>query len=385
MDSMHSLGAHLVPAVILLGVVVAAEATGHADRRGTNHLAGEKSPYLLQHAGNPVDWHPWGPEAFAKARAEDKPVFLSIGYSTCHWCHVMEKESFEDDAVAELLNDTFVCIKVDREERPDIDAVYMDAARVMSGGGGWPLTIVMTPDKQPFYAATYLPRTSRFGRPGMMELVPRIGELWDTRRDELVDTAGRVASTLREQSALPGGAKLGADALDEAYEQLRASFDSEQGGFGTAPKFPTPHQLLFLLRYWNRTGETDALAMVESTLRAMRRGGVYDQVGHGFHRYSTDAEWLLPHFEKMLYDQAMLVLASTEASLAGGDRTHRRTVDEVVSYVLRDMTSPEGGFYSAEDADSEGEEGLFYLWSIAELNEALGEKDAVFAASVWNA
>ena len=383
MDMMHSLGVWMLPAVLLLGAVIAAQGTVSAGGSRTNHLAGEKSPYLLQHANNPVDWYPWGPEAFEKARAEDKPVFLSIGYSTCHWCHVMESESFEDGEVASLLNDTFVCIKVDREERPDIDAVYMDAARVMSGGGGWPLTIVMTPDKQPFYAATYLPKTSRFGRPGMMELVPRIGELWDTRRDELVDTAGRVASTLREQSALPGGKELGPAVLDEAYEQLRATFDSERGGFGTAPKFPTPHQLLFLLRYWNRTGETEALAMVESTLRAMRRGGVYDHVGHGFHRYSTDAEWLLPHFEKMLYDQAMLTMAYTEAYLATGDADYERTAREIISYVLRDMTDEGGAFYSAEDADSEGVEGKFYVWSASEIRDVLGEEDAGFAADVF--
>jgi len=372
-----------IVATMLVATVVSSASESASGGRGPNHLAGEKSPYLLQHANNPVDWYPWGPEAFERARAEDKPVFLSIGYSTCHWCHVMERESFEDDEVAALLNDTFVCIKVDREERPDIDAVYMDAARVMSGGGGWPLTIVMTPDKQPFYAATYLPKTSRFGRPGTMELIPRLGELWNTRRDELVDTAGRVASALREQSVLPGGEELGTEALDEAYGQLKAAFDSERGGFGAAPKFPTPHQLLFLLRYWHRTGETEALAMVESTLRAMRRGGVYDHVGHGFHRYSTDAEWLLPHFEKMLYDQAMLTMAYTEAYLVTGDADYERTAREIITYVLRDMTSEHGAFYSAEDADSEGVEGKFYVWTASEVRDVLGEKDVGFAADVF--
>ena len=314
--------------------------------------------------------------------AEDKPVFLSIGYSTCHWCHVMERESFEDDEVAALLNETFVCIKVDREERPDIDAVYMDAARMLSGGGGWPLTIIMTPDSQPFFAATYLPKTSRFGRPGMMELLPRISELWLSRRDELVDTAGRVTSALRSQAASSSGAELGTDVMDEAYRQIRSAFDSERGGFGNAPKFPSPHQLLFLLRHWDRTGETEALAMVETTLRAMRRGGIYDHVGFGFHRYSTDAEWLLPHFEKMLYDQALLTMAYTEAYLATGDVDYERTAREIIRYVLRDMTDERGGFHSAEDADSEGVEGKFYVWDSSGVRDILGDDDAEFAADV---
>jgi len=381
MEHMTEAAAWLLP-IALLALVAPAAGAGAASH-GPNHLAGEKSPYLLQHAMNPVDWYPWGPEAFEKALAEDKPVFLSIGYSTCHWCHVMERESFEDHEVAALLNEAFVCIKVDREERPDIDAVYMEAARMMSGGGGWPLTIVMTPDKRPFFAATYLPKTSRFGRPGMMELVPRIAELWSSRRDELVDTAGRVTSAMRSQAAPSRGAELGTDVMDEAYGQLRSAFDSEHGGFGTAPKFPTPHQLLFLLRYWNRTGETEALAMVESTLRAMRRGGVYDHVGFGFHRYSTDAEWLLLHFEKMLYDQAMLTMAYTEAHLATGDVDYERTARELIEYVLRDMTDERGAFHSAEDADSEGVEGKFYVWDSSEVRDVLGEEDAGFAADVF--
>ena len=377
----------LIPLAVVAALLVPAMVSCTPDETArdgaANHLASEKSPYLLQHAMNPVDWYPWGPEAFEKALAEDKPVFLSIGYSTCHWCHVMERESFADDEVAALLNETFVCIKVDREERPDIDAVYMDAARLLSGGGGWPLTIIMTPDKQPFFAATYLPKTSRFGRPGMMELIPRIAELWSSRRDELVDTAGRVTSALRSQAASPSGAELGSDVMDEAYRQLRSAFDAEKGGFGTAPKFPTPHQLLFLLRHWSRTGETEALAMVESTLRAMRRGGVYDHVGFGFHRYSTDAEWLLPHFEKMLYDQALLTMAYTEAYLATGDVDYERTAREIIRYVLRDMTDERGAFYSAEDADSEGVEGKFYVWDSAEVRDVLGEDDARFAVDVF--
>ena len=381
MEHMTEAAAWLLP-IALLALVAPAAGAGAASH-GPNHLAGEKSPYLLQHAMNPVDWYPWGPEAFEKALAEDKPVFLSIGYSTCHWCHVMERESFEDDEVAALLNEAFVCIKVDREERPDIDAVYMEAARMMSGGGGWPLTIVMTPDKQPFFAATYLPKTNGFGRPGMMELVPRIAELWSSRREELVDTAGRVTSALRSQAAPSSDAELGTDVMDEAYRQLRSAFDSEHGGFGTEPKFPSPHQLLFLLRHWDRTGETDALAMVETTLRAMRRGGIYDHVGFGLHRYSTDAEWLLPHFEKMLYDQAMLTMAYTEAHLATGDVDYERTAREVIGYVLRDMTDERGAFYSAEDADSEGVEGKFYVWASSEIRDVLGEEDAGFAAEVF--
>jgi uncharacterized protein YyaL (SSP411 family) len=377
----------LIPLAVVAALLVPAMVSCTPDETArdgaANHLAGEKSPYLLQHAMNPVDWYPWGPEAFEKALAEDKPVFLSIGYSTCHWCHVMERESFADDEVAALLNETFVCIKVDREERPDIDAVYMEAARMLSGGGGWPLTIIMTPDRQPFFAATYLPKTSRFGRPGMMELIPGIAELWSSRRDELVDTAGRVTSALRSQAASPSGAELGSDVMDEAYRQLRSAFDAEKGGFGTAPKFPTPHQLLFLLRHWSRTGETEALAMVESTLRAMRRGGVYDHVGFGFHRYSTDAEWLLPHFEKMLYDQALLTMAYTEAYLATGDVDYERTAREIIRYVLRDMTDERGAFYSAEDADSEGVEGKFYVWDSAEVRDVLGKDDAKFAVDVF--
>jgi uncharacterized protein YyaL (SSP411 family) len=347
--------------------------------RKANRLIDEKSPYLLQHAHNPVDWYPWGAEAFARAAREDKPIFLSIGYSTCHWCHVMERESFEDPEVAALMNDAFVCIKVDREERPDIDGVYMEVAQLMTGRGGWPLTIIMTPDKQPFYAATYIPKEDRFGLPGMMAVVPRIQELWSTRRDDLVATAGQVVAALSEAPAGAAGPDLGAETLSATYEQLAAAYDPVHGGFGASPKFPTPHNLLFLLRYWNRTGEPGALEMVETTLGAMRRGGVYDHVGFGFHRYSTDAEWLLPHFEKMLYDQAMLAMAYVEAYQATGSEEYARTAREILTYVLRDMTSPEGGFYSAEDADSEGEEGKFYVWTTGEVGEVLDKEHAELA------
>ncbi len=351
---------------------------------GKNHLAASKSPYLLQHADNPVDWYPWGDEAFATARTEDKPIFLSIGYATCHWCHVMEHESFEDPEVAALMNQVFVNIKVDREERPDIDQVYMKVCQMMTGGGGWPLTIIMTPDKQPFYAATYLPRTSRYGRIGMLDLVPRVETLWKTDRESILGTSRQILNALEKtESRTPGGA-LDPAVIDTAYSQLRGRYDATDGGFGSAPKFPSPHNLVFLTRYWRRSGNAQALEMVVHTLEQMRLGGIYDQIGFGFHRYSTDAEWLVPHFEKMLYDQAMLVFAYTEAWQATRNPVFERTVREIITYVRRDMTSPEGAFFSAEDADSEGEEGLFYLWTLPEVEEVLGKEDAAFAASVWN-
>jgi uncharacterized protein YyaL (SSP411 family) len=355
----------------------------------SNRLMFEKSPYLLQHAHNPVDWYPWGPEAFKKAEDEAKPVFLSIGYSTCHWCHVMEKESFEDAEVAKLLNDAFVCVKVDREERPDLDSVYMRVCQTLTGSGGWPLHVIMTPDKKPFFAATYIPKENRFGQVGMKELIPKIMELWATRRNELLESASNVTELLEEtetgsQHASTASEELGASTMDEAYFQLSESFDDRNGGFGNAPKFPTPHNLTFLLRYWKRTSDTKALEMVEKTLKAMRQGGVYDQLGFGFHRYSTDPRWLVPHFEKMLYDQALLAIAYTEAYQATGDTEYKQTAREIIAYVLRDMTDAEGGFYSAEDADSEGEEGKFYLWTEEEIRQLLPENEANVAIQIFN-
>lgn len=339
----------------------------------------EKSPYLLQHAYNPVDWYPWGDEAFSRAKQEDRPIFLSIGYSTCHWCHVMAHESFEDPSVAAAMNDAFVCIKVDREERPDIDQIYMAVALMMTGRGGWPLTIIMTPDKRPFFAATYIPKSGRFGQMGMMELMPRIKDLWKNQRKELLSSADKIIDNLKSIQKTEGrgkdkGLELDASTLDAAYNGLSRIFDIQNGGFGSAPKFPTPHNLLFLLRYWKRSRDENALEIVETTLDAMRMGGIYDHVGFGFHRYSTDAEWFIPHFEKMLYDQALLIMAFAEAYQATGKDDYARTAREIIEYVLRDMTSPEGGFYSAEDADSEGEEGRFYLWTANELKGLL-DKD----------
>jgi uncharacterized protein YyaL (SSP411 family) len=350
----------------------------------SNHLRNETSPYLRQHADNPVDWYPWGQDAFDKAQREDKPIFLSIGYSTCHWCHVMAHESFEHPEVAKLMNEAFVSIKVDREERPDIDSVYMKACQVMTGTGGWPLTVILTPDKKPFFATTYVPRESRFGLEGMMELVPHIRDIWAMRRGETLSLSDKVTTLLQQAPENTAGEEPGEATLKLAHEQLAESFDAEQGGFSRAPKFPTPTNLLFLLRYWKRSGDKTALDMVEKTLQGMRRGGIYDHVGFGFHRYSTDSEWLLPHFEKMLYDQALLAMAYIEAYQATGTEDYGKTAREIFTYVLRDMTGPEGGFFSAEDADSEGEEGKFYLWTQEQVREAVGDEDADFINRAFN-
>ena len=347
-----------------------------------NRLAKEKSPYLLQHATNPVDWYPWSDDAFDRARKEEKPIFLSIGYSTCHWCHVMERESFEDQEAAKLLNDTFIAIKVDREERPDIDGIYMGVCQMLTGSGGWPLTIMMTPDRKPFFAATYIPRNGRAGRPGLMELIPQVAHLWKTRRAELLSSSEQIAARLRETTSVESGSMLDEHVLRAAYESLVLHFDQRYGGFGSAPKFPSPHNFLFLLRYARRTGERQAVEMVEKTLQAMRLGGIYDHVGFGFHRYSTDQMWMVPHFEKMLYDQALLAMAYAEAFQATGNDEYSITCREILRYVQRMLTSPEGAFYSAEDADTRGVEGEFYLWTYQELKDALGNDFALFSFAV---
>ncbi len=350
----------------------------------SNRLKKESSPYLLQHADNPVDWYPWGEEAFAAARKWGKPIFLSIGYSTCHWCHVMERESFEDPVVAALLNEVFIPIKVDREERPDIDGVYMSVCQILTGSGGWPLTIAMTPDKKPFFAGTYLPPESRFGRIGVVELAMKIKDIWARRRDEAEESADKIIAALRDQEQPEAAKGLDRNILGRTFRQVAGMFDHAHGGFGTAPKFPTPHNLLFLLRHWRRHRDERALALAEKTLKAMRRGGIFDHLGFGFHRYSTDRAWLLPHFEKMLYDQALLAEAYTEAFQATGREEYAVTVREIMTYVLRDLSAPEGGFHSAEDADSEGREGRFYLWTRAELEEVLGPDEARLAARIFN-
>ena len=352
--------------------------------RRPNRLIHEKSPYLLQHAYNPVDWYSWSDEAFEKAKTQDKPVFVSIGYSSCHWCHVMEKECFDDEEVAKMMNEAFVCIKVDREERPDLDSAYMTVCQMMGRSCGWPLNIIMTPDKNPFFAASYIPKNSRFSLTGMTDLIPQIEEIWKTRRSDLETIGKDIKHSIETFEKRTPERELGKDVLNDAYEKLSLNFDAQNGGFGHAPKFPTPHNLLFLLRYWNRTGEKTALTMVEKTLRSMRLGGIFDQIGFGFHRYSTDAYWLVPHFEKMLYDQALLALAYTEAYQATGAGKFKVTAKEVLEYVLRDLASPDGGFYSAEDADSEGEEGKFYLWAEEEIRKALSLEDADMAIRLFS-
>src|SRR3989338_5344081 len=340
-----------------------------------NHLIQEKSPYLQQHAYNPVDWYPWCEEAFQKALRENKPVFLSIGYSTCHWCHVMEYESFEDEDVAKILNEYFVSIKVDREERPDIDNIYMTVCQAMTGSGGWPLNLFLTPERKPFYAGTYFPKTERYGNPGFIAILKQISNLWKTNKESVLTSSEQVVKILQTVPEATTSATLTQDTLKHAYEQLTGNYDSIYGGFGTSPKFPTPHNYTFLLRWWNRSNDPTALEIVEKTLDRMGRGGIYDQLGGGFHRYATDEYWLVPHFEKMLYDQALLAMAYIEAHQATGKPLFADTAKGIFTYVQRDMTSQEGGFYSAEDADSEGVEGKFYVWMPDEIIKTLGEKD----------
>jgi len=347
-----------------------------ATRTQANRLAQETSPYLLQHACNPVDWYPWGREAFDLARNEDKPVFLSIGYSTCHWCHVMERESFEDEQTAELLNGQFVSIKVDREERPDIDDTYMRAVQIMTGSGGWPLSVFLTPDGRPFYGGTYFPPRAGFGRPSFRQVLSGIAQAWATQRADVVASAQSLTQALGRPFFAGRESDLSPEVLDKAFDALASQFDPVHSGFGSAPKFPQPTMLTLLLRHWRRTGEPAALDIVERTLDAMARGGIHDHLGGGFHRYSTDARWLVPHFEKMLCDQALLSRAYVQAYQIGKKATHATVARGIFGYVLRDMTHDRGGFYAAEDADSEGREGAFYVWRRDEIESLLDSQEA---------
>ncbi len=350
-----------------------------------NRLAAETSPYLLQHKDNPVDWYPWGEEAFARARAEDKPVFLSIGYSSCHWCHVMERESFENPQIAALMNQLFVNIKVDREERPDVDSIYMAAVQAMTGRGGWPMSMFLMPDGKPFYAGTYFPPEDRGGMPAFPHVLQSLADAYKNRKDEVLGTTERIVEYLAEQStARPAADPLTRDLLGEAYRALAPAFDHEQGGFGQAPKFPQPMTYEFLLRYWHATRDPQPLRMVELTLQKMALGGICDQLGGGFHRYATDALWLVPHFEKMLYDNAQLASLYLHAHQATGNDLYRRIVEETLRYVEREMLDPAGGFYSAQDADSEGEEGKFFVWTKLEIDLALGPDLGRIARAYYN-
>jgi uncharacterized protein len=352
--------------------------------RTPNRLSGETSPYLLQHQYNPVDWYPWGEEALGRARREDKPVLLSVGYSACHWCHVMERESFEDPAIAGLMNERFVNIKVDREERPDVDSIYMQAVQAMTGHGGWPMTVFMTPEGVPFYGGTYFPPADRHGMPGFPRVLEAVAEFYREKRGEAARVGQDLLERLRQGERVRAGTDLlTREVLDGAYQGLRAEFDAHHGGLGRAPKFPQPMAFDFLLRYWRRRDLPEALQMVRQTLTSMARGGIYDQLGGGFHRYSVDQVWLVPHFEKMLYDQAQLALLYLQAWQATGDPEYRRVTEETLDYVVREMTHPGGGFYSTQDADSEGEEGKFFLWDRAEIEALLEPETARAALQYW--
>ncbi|MBC8168099.1 MAG: thioredoxin domain-containing protein, partial [Bryobacteraceae bacterium] len=350
----------------------------------TNRLAQEKSPYLLQHAHNPVDWYPWGEEAFEKARSENKPIFLSIGYSTCHWCHVMERESFEEERIAVVLNRFFVPIKVDREERPDVDHIYMTFVQATTGSGGWPMSVWLTPALRPFYGGTYFPPDSRWGRPGFLQVLEQLATAWEKDRERIVKSGDEVLSQLEAMVETTGSGPIGSALFDSAYQQFRRLFDSGLGGFGSAPKFPRPSSLNFLLRYGYSNTSDEAIEMVLTTLREMSKGGMHDQLGGGFHRYSVDSRWFVPHFEKMLYDQAQLAVSYLEAYQMTGEERFASVARDVFEYVLRDMTHPQGGFYSAEDADSVIDpekpgvkgEGAFYIWDYEEVRKTLGNQTA---------
>ena len=339
----------------------------------SNHLKNQTSPYLLQHAENPVDWYPWGTEAFHKAKEEDKPIFLSIGYSTCHWCHVMAHESFEDKEIAEILNKYFVSIKVDKEERPDIDSIYMAVCQAFTGSGGWPTSIFMTADQKPFFAGTYFPKTARYQSPGLKELLLTIHEKWENDREALLRSADEIAAALNHEQVFASHADE--TLLSNAIELYKQSFDETYGGFGGAPKFPAPHNLLFLMQQYSKRGDSEALKMAEVTLLQMYSGGLFDHIGYGFSRYSTDRFYLVPHFEKMLYDNALLILAYCKAYDITKKSIYKEIAEKTAYYILTEMTAPDGGFYSAQDADSDGEEGKYYVFTPDEITQLLGEKD----------
>ena len=379
-----------MPRCFPIPLLLLCAATAHSQPAHTNRLINEKSPYLLQHAHNPVDWYPWGAEAFDAAKKRNKPIFLSVGYSTCHWCHVMERESFENEKIAAFMNENFVCIKVDREERPDIDAIYMAYVEATTGGGGWPMSVWLTPDRKPFVGGSYFPPDDRDGRAGFLTALHRVADAWNKDRERLVRSGEKGLDQLRKGTQFaPGKASdVSMRAVDAGFSAFQRTFDGKHGGFGAAPKFPRPVALNFLLRYYARTKNKEALEMVVQTLGAMAKGGIHDQLGGGFHRYSVDASWFTPHFEKMLYDQAQLAISFLEAFQITGDPALADVARDILDYALRDMRDPEGGFYSAEDADSvidpakpeERGEGAFYIWTQAEIEQTLGAPAADYFA-----
>ena len=349
-----------------------------------NKLIHQTSPYLLQHAYNPVDWYPWGKEAFNKAEKENKPIFLSIGYSTCHWCHVMEHESFEDVEVAEILNNHFVSIKVDKEERPDIDSIYMNVCQSLTGSGGWPLTIIMSPNQKPFFAGTYFPKERRYGRLGLIDLLTLVNQKWESDREMLIQSGNEIVDSLNQEAYDNNNNEIPHSLVEDTIRQFKDSFDNVYGGFGNAPKFPTPHHLLFLLNYYEITKDTESLKMVEKTLLQMYKGGIFDHIGFGFSRYSTDAFWLVPHFEKMLYDNALLVIVYLKAFEITENRLYKTIAEKTMTYIFRELTSEEGVFYCAQDADSDNIEGKYYALTPNEIISLLGENDGIYFNHYFN-
>jgi len=353
--------------------------------RKANSLINEKSPYLLQHSYNPINWYAWSDEAFDKAKKEDKPIFLSIGYSTCHWCHVMAHESFEDAEVAKIINDNFIAIKVDREERPDVDSVYMIVCQALTNHGGWPLTIIMTPDQKPFFAGTYFPKNSKYDMPGLTDILYSIITHWKDNKSKLISTSESILAELdKYYEGEIKEAKLTSKTLENGYNQLSRVFDKKHGGFGASPKFPTPHKIMFLLRYYKTHQNIKALEMAEKTLDCMYKGGLFDHVGYGFSRYSTDNKWLVPHFEKMLYDNALLIIVYLESYEITKNKLYKNVAMNALEYIFRELTSEKGGFYCAEDADSEGEEGKYYVFNPLEIIEVLGEEDGTYFNEYFN-